>query len=99
MKGLIAKRPILYRGRMYRAGDRLPGDDTKMTAAWLENHSAELRGADRSPAPGQALEDLKKDDLERMAADLGMDVSKARTKADLIALIAAAQAPAEGETP
>lgn len=29
MKGLIAKRPILYRGRMYRDGENLPGDDTQ----------------------------------------------------------------------
>ena len=45
MKGLIAKRPILYRGRMYQAGDNLPGDDARMVDAWLENDSAERCGA------------------------------------------------------
>ena len=152
MKGLIAKRPILYRGRMYRAGENLPGDDTRMVAAWLENDSAELCGAEQDTAlggreaaqepPGEPesapevsgdtegqraadggqeakeqagegetggmiaghldpkdLEDLKKADLERMATDMGLDTSKARTKADLIAVITAAEvyAPAENE--
>ena len=46
MKGLVAKRPILYRGRMYRDGENLHGDDTKMVAAWLENDSAERRGTE-----------------------------------------------------
>ena len=50
MKGLIAKRPILYRGRMYKAGENLPGDDAKMVAAWLENDSAELCGEAKSAA-------------------------------------------------
>lgn len=121
MKGLIAKRPILYRGRMYEAGENLPGDDAKMVAAWLENDSAELcgeaksadRGGQEPPQEGgtedggmiaghldpKDLEDLKKADLERMATDMGLDTSKARTKADLIAVITAAEvyAPAENE--
>ena len=121
MKGLIAKRPILYRGRMYRDGENLPGDDTRMVAAWLENDSAELRGEDKSADQGgqeppqeggteaggmiaghldpKDLEGLKKADLERMANDMGLDISKAKTKADLIAAITAAEvyAPAEGE--
>ena len=148
MKGLIAKRPILYRGRMYKAGENLPGDDAKMVAAWLENDSAglcgEAKGADRGgqeagqepenppevsgDTEGQGaadggqedreqagegetggmiaghldpkdLEDLKKADLEHMATDMGLDTSKARTKADLIAVITAAEvyAPAESE--
>ncbi len=152
MKGLIAKRPILYRGRMYRAGENLPGDDTRMVAAWLENDSAELCGAEQDTAMGgreeaqepprgaentpevsgdtegqgaadggqeareqagegetggmiaghldpKDLEGLKKADLERMANDMGLDISKAKTKADLIAAITAAEvyAPAEDE--
>lgn len=121
MKGLIAKRPILYRGRMYRDGENLPGDDTRMVAAWLENDSAELRGEDKSADQGgqeppqeggteaggmiagyldpKDLEGLKKADLERMANDIGLDISKAKTKADLIAAITAAEvyAPAEDE--
>ena len=123
MKGLIAKRPILYRGRMYRSGENLPGDDTRMVAAWLENDSAELCGAEQDTAMGgreeareqagegetggmiaghldpKDLEGLKKADLERMANDIGLDISKAKTKADLIAAITAAEvyAPAEDE--
>ncbi len=147
MKGLIAKRPILYRGRMYRDGENLPGDDTRMVAAWLENDSAELRGEDKSADQGgqeppqepesapevsegqgagneaqggqeppqeggteaggmiaghldpKDLEGLKKADLECMANDMGLDISKAKTKADLIAAITAAEvyAPAEDE--
>lgn len=152
MKGLIAKRPILYRGRMYRAGENLPGDDTRMVAAWMENDSAELCGTEQDAAlggreaaqepPGEpesatkvsgdtegqgaagggqeaqeqagegetggtiaghldhkVLEGLKKADLERMANDMGLDISKAKTKADLIAAITAAEvyAPAEDE--
>lgn len=139
MKGLIAKRPILYRGRMYKAGENLPGDDAKMVAAWLENDSAELCGEAKSADRGgqeaaqelenapevsedqgagneaqggtgdggmiaghldpKDMEDLKKADLERMATDMGLDTSKARTKADLIAVITAAEvyAPAEDE--
>ena len=143
MKGLIAKRPILYRGRMYRAGENLPGVDTRMVAAWLENDSAERCGESQDNAPDVAkntqdgakggqdgqdgakgdqdgaqntqgtkdggmiaghldpkdLEDLKKADLERMATDMGLEISKAKTKADLIAVITAAEvyAPAKNE--
>lgn len=126
MKGLIAKRPILYRGRMYQAGDNLPGDDARMVDAWLENDSAERCGESQNNAPDGAkgtqdgaqntqdtqdggmiaghldpkdLESLKKADLERMATDMGLEISKAKTKADLIAVITAAEvyAPAENE--
>ena len=143
MKGLIAKRPILYRGRMYQAGDNLPGDDARMVDAWLENDSAERCGESQNNAPDGAkgtqdgaqntqdgqdgakgaqdgaqntqgtqdggmiaghldpkdLESLKKADLERMATDMGLEISEAKTKADLIAVITAAEvyAPAESE--
>ena len=126
MKGLIAKRPILYRGRMYQAGDNLPGDDARMVDAWLENDSAERCGESQTNAPDGAtgtqdgaqntqggqdggmiaghldpkdLESLKKADLERMATDMGLEISEAKTKADLIAVITAAEvyAPAENE--
>ena len=40
MKKLTAKRPILYGGRMYEAGDALPAHDRKMTEAWLRAGSA-----------------------------------------------------------
>ena len=143
MKGLIAKRPILYRGRMYQAGDNLPGDDARIVDAWLENDSAERCGESQNNAPDGAkgtqdgaqntqdgqdgakgaqdgaqntqdtqdggmiaghldpkdLESLKKADLERMATDMGLEISEAKTKADLIAVITAAEvyAPAENE--
>lgn len=143
MKGLIAKRPILYRGRMYQAGDNLPGDDARMVDAWMENDSAERCGESQNNAPDGAkgtqdgaqntqdgqdgakgaqdgaqntqgtqdggmiaghldpkdLESLKKADLERMATDMGLEISEAKTKADLIAVITAAEvyAPAENE--
>ena len=126
MKGLIAKRPILYRGRMYQAGDNLPGDDARMVDAGRENDSAERCGESQNNAPDGAkgtqdgaqntqdtqdggmiaghldpkdLESLKKADLERMATDMGLEISEAKTKADLIAVITAAEvyAPAENE--
>lgn len=142
MGKLIAKRPILYRGRMYQDGERLPGDDARMVDAWVRNKSAKWdgetaqeppqepenapevstpKGEENAPQGGQEppqegetkeaggmfagnldpkdLEDLKKADLERMATDMGLDISKAKTKADLIAVITAAEvyAPVEDE--
>ena len=129
MKRLIAKRPILYLGRMYQEGEALPGGDAKMVDAWVRNKSAEWSGENAKTAQdgtqgtqdGQGnqdgtqgaqdggmiaghldpkdLESLKKADLERMANDMGLDISKAKTKADLIAAITAAEvyAPAEDE--
>ena len=46
------------------------------------------------------LEDMKKADLERLAKDMGLDISKDKTKADLIATITAAEvyAPAEDKS-
>lgn len=40
MKRLTAKRPILYGGRMYEAGDTLPAQDQRMVNAWLAAGSA-----------------------------------------------------------
>ena len=148
MKRLIAKRPILYLGRMYQEGEALPGGDAKMVDAWVRNKSAEWSGENAKTAQdtqgtqdgqdgaqgtqgtqdgqdgtqgtqdGQDgtqgtqdggmiaghldpkdLESLKKADLERMATDMGLEISEAKTKADLIAVITAAEvyAPAEDE--
>ena len=125
MKRLIAKRPILYLGRMYQEGEALPGGDAKMVDAWVRNKSAEWSGENAKTAQdtkgtqdGQDgtqgtqdggmiaghldpkdLESLKKADLERMATDMGLEISEAKTKADLIAVITAAEvyAPAENE--
>lgn len=133
MKRLIAKRPILYLGRMYQEGEALPGGDAKMVDAWVRNKSAEWSGEnDKTAQDGtqgtrdgqdgaqgtqdgtqgtqdggmiaghldpKDLESLKKADLERMATDMGLEISEAKTKADLIAVITAAEvyAPAENE--
>lgn len=126
MKKLTAKRPILYRGRMYSAGEQLPGDDAKMVDAWLKHGSAELAdtsgnatasvSVESESTPPSAdtggkatcgyidaaqLDELKKAELERLAADMGVDISDAKTKADIIAAIAgtevSAPAGAEGE--
>ena len=126
MKRLIAKRPILYLGRMYQEGEALPGGDAKMVDAWVRNKSAEWSGENakttqdgKDSAKGaqgtqdgtqdggmitghldpKDMESLKKEDLERMATDMGLEISEAKTKADLIAVITAAEvyAPAEDE--
>ena len=132
MKRLIAKRPILYLGRMYQEGEALPGGDAKMVDAWVRKKSAEWSGEnDKTAQDGtqgtqdgqdgakgtqgtqdgqdggmiaghldpKDLESLKKADLERMATDMGLEISEAKTKADLIAVITAAEvyAPAENE--
>ena len=128
MKRLIAKRPILYLGRMYQEGEALPGGNAKMVDAWVRNKSAEWSGENAKTTQGaqggqdgtqgtqdgqggqdggmiaghldpKDLEDLKKADLERMATDMGLEISKAKTKADLIAVITAAEvyAPAKNE--
>ena len=153
MKRLIAKRPILYLGRMYQEGEALPGGDAKMVDAWVRNKSAEWSGENAKTTQGgqdgtqgtqdgqdgqdgtqdgqdgtqgtqdgqdgtqdgtqdgqdggmiaghldpKDLEDLKKASLERMATDMGLEISKAKTKADLIAVITAAEvyAPAKNE--
>lgn len=134
MKRLIAKRPILYLGRMYQEGEALPGGDAKMVDAWVRNKSAEWSGENAKTAQDGAqggqdgtqgtqdgqdgtqdgtqgggmiaghldpkdLESLKKADLERMATDMGLEISEAKTKADLIAVITAAEvyAPAKNE--
>ena len=165
MKRLIAKRPILYLGRMYQEGEALPGGDAKMVDAWVRNKSAEWSGENAKTAQdtqgtqdgqdgaqgtqgtqdgqdgtqgtqdgtqgtqdgqdgtqgtqdGQDgtqgtqgtqdggmiaghldpkdLESLKKADLERMATDMGLEISEAKTKADLITA-AEVYAPAEDE--
>lgn len=135
MKKLTAKRPILYRGRMFSPGEQLPGDDAKMVDAWLKHGSAELvdpsgnaavsvsvesesappvtdAGSESVQVPTDGskaacgyidavqLEELKKAELERLAADMGVDISDAKTKADIIAAIAGTEvsAPAGAES-
>ena len=137
MKKLIAKRSVLYLGRMYDAGDTLPANDQKMVTAWLNAKSAAWDGqeaeerrreaqegagqADGSPqdSRGQSggqeaqengqeaemleghldaeqLATMKKADLEKLADQLGVDISGAKNNKERAELIAAVpvQAPA-----
>lgn len=132
MKKLIAKRPVLYLGRMYDAGDTLPANDQKMVTAWLNAKSAAWDGQEAEERRQEAKEDagqadgsqdrrgqeaqengqeaemleghldaeqlatMKKADLEKMADQLGVDISGAKNNKERAELIAAVpvQAPA-----
>nr|DAF22840.1 MAG TPA: hypothetical protein [Caudoviricetes sp.] len=143
MKKLIAKRPVLYLGRMYDAGDTLPANDQKMVTAWLNAKSAAWDGQEAGERHQEAQEDaeqadgsqdnrsqnggqeaqengqeaqengqeakmleghldaeqlatMKKADLEKLADQLGVDISSAKNNKERAELIAAApvQAPA-----
>ena len=106
MKQLIAKRSILYQNRIYAPGAALPAADGRMAAAWLRAGSAVWQ-EDTPPAEGgkmrtghlapAQLAEMTKAQLLKLAGELGLDALSARTKADLVALIGAAevQAPAE----
>ena len=104
MKQLIAKRSILYQNRIYAPGAALPAADGRMAAAWLRAGSAAWQ-EDTPPAEGEKmrtghlaqLNEMTKAQLLKLAGELGLDVSAAKTKIDLVALIGAAevQAPAE----
>ena len=67
MKKLTAKRPILYGGRMYEAGDALPAHDRKMTEAWLRAGSAAVIDTEAE------LEKLLSGDAGKKAAALDAD--------------------------
>ena len=54
MKKLIAKRPVLYLGRMYDPGDTLPANDQKMVTAWLNAKSAAWSGQEAQESAKQA---------------------------------------------
>lgn len=132
MKKLIAKRPVLYLGRMYDAGDTLPANDQKMVTAWLNAKSAAWDGQEAEERRQEAQEDagqadgsqdrrgqeaqengqeaemleghldaeqlatMKKADLEKLADQLGVDISGAKNNKERAELIAATtvQAPA-----
>lgn len=108
MKKLIAKRPVLYLGRMYDAGDTLPANDQKMVTAWLNAKSAEWGRQEAKESRQEAemveghldaeqLATMKKAELEQLAADLGVDISNAKNNRERAELIAAVpvQAPAK----
>ena len=58
-------------------------------------------GEEGDPADAEVakLERMQKVDLEQMAADMGLDISGAKTKHDLAVLIVAAGEPEDGEAP
>lgn len=62
MKKLIAKRPVLYLGRMYDAGDTLPANDQKMVTAWLNAKSAAWDGQEAGERHQEAQEDAEQAD-------------------------------------
>ena len=106
MKQLIAKRFILYQNRIYGPGEALPAADGRMAEAWLRAGSAAWQEDAPPAAEGEMLTghldpaqlaEMTKTELSDLAGELGLDVSAAKTKADLVALIGAAevQAPAE----
>lgn len=107
MKKLIAKRPVLYLGRMYDKGDTLPANDQKMVTAWLNAKSAAWDGqeAQENGQEGKMVEGhldaeqlatMKKAELEKLADQLGVDISSAKNNKERAELIAAVpvQAPA-----
>ena len=131
MKILIAKRSVLYLGRMYDPGDTLPANDQKMVTAWLNAKSAvwadqeakegeeqadvytdnqEQENATEGAEEGQGTEmvegnldpdqlaTMKKDALEKLAVQLGVDISGAKNNKERAELIAAVtvQAPKSG---
>lgn len=65
MKKLIAKRPVLYMGRMYDAGDTLPANDQKMVTAWLNAKSAEWGGQEAQESRQEAQESAEQADGSR----------------------------------
>lgn len=157
MKKLTAKRPILYGGRMYQAGDTLPAYDKRMVQAWLsagsakmtddaaeeaagvgqdgtesattqdtqgaadttedaqeapdttegtqENPDGDHSGGDTDMVEGhldpKQLEEMNKDDLKKLAKDLGVDLPRGAAKALIVERLAAAivQTPAAAIVP
>lgn len=57
MERLIAKRPVLYQGRQYEAGEALPAHDTAMVAAWLRAGSAAMMGGTAPEKPEPSRDD------------------------------------------
>ena len=139
MKKLIAKRPVLYLGRMYDPGDTLPANDQRMVTAWLNARSAAWSGQEPQESRQEAQESdkqtdgsqgnqeqnegqeakengqeaemveghldaeqlatMKKAELEKLADQLGVDISSAKNNKERAELIAASpvQTP-ENET-
>ena len=69
-----------------------------------ERREAELVAAGvavkvEEPAQAKAYEGMKMAELRALAASLGVDVSEAKTKKDVIAMLEAAEAPDEAPGP
>ena len=62
MKRLIAKRPVLYLGRMYAPGDALPANDGNMVTAWLNAKSAAWAGQEAEERRQEAQEEAGRAD-------------------------------------
>lgn len=68
---LIAKRPVLYLGRMYQTGAALPADNPAMVAAWLRADSAKDVSNLDTVAPAEHVSNLDtSDDWEPTAEEL-----------------------------
>lgn len=68
---LIAKRPVLYLGRMYQTGAALPADNPAMVAAWLRADSAKDVSNLDTVAPAEPVSILDTaDDWEPTAEEL-----------------------------
>ena len=68
---LIAKRPVLYLGRMYQTGAALPADNPVMVAAWLRADSAKEVSNLDTVAPAEPVSNLDtSDDWEPTAEEL-----------------------------
>ena len=68
---LIAKRPVLYLGRMYQTGAALPADNPAMVAAWLRADSAKEVSNLDTVAPAEPVSNLDtSDELEPTAEEL-----------------------------
>lgn len=87
MRTLIAKRPVLFQGLLYQAGEQLPVLQENMVLAWLSAGSAEwvekVQGKEEVPG-SKELEKLTKEQLLEVAAQRGLDISKSATKSELV---------------
>ena len=101
MGKLIAKAPVLYRGRMYEAGDVLPCDDAAMVAAWRRSGSVEakLPEQERPPLHMEQLEKMTVTELKNMACNLGVDMTGAKLKGELMALLSGLNAQQDQKQP
>ena len=115
MKKLIAKHPILYGSRMYEAGDTLPANDERMVNAWLAAESAEFidteapavsaafEPVDEIEADAHLdaaqLKGMSKDNLKKLAEDMGVELPRGAAKALIIDRLTAVavHVPAENE--